>query len=234
MRLFLSCFLFLSVFTVFSQGREISIDTIRVKMDSLYREDQFYFGIIYNSLIKKPAGLSQSKISAGLSGGFLRDIPVNKSRTVAIAPGIGFAYNNYYQNLAITGTSQSAVYTIIPSNVDYSKNKFEQLFVEAPIEFRWRNSTPETYKFWRIYGGVKFSYLLVDKSVYIVDQTKTIIKNNKDFDSFLYGVYLSTGYNTINFYAYYGLNSLFKSSAKINNEPIQVNTLSLGIMFYIL
>jgi hypothetical protein len=234
MRLFLSCFLFLTGLTVFSQETKIPIDTMRVKIDSLYREDQFYFGIIYNSLIKKPAGMSQSKISAGLSIGFLRDIPVNKSRTVAIAPGIGLAYNNYYQNLAITGTSQSPVYTIIPSDVNYSKNKFEQLFVEVPIEFRWRNSTPITYKFWRIYGGFKFSYLLVDKSVYIVDQTKTVIKNNKDFDDLLYGVYLSTGYNTINFHIYYGLNSLLKSSAKIDNEPVQINTLSMGIMFYIL
>jgi len=234
MRLFLSCFLFLSGLAVFSQEAKVSIDTMRVKIDSLYREDQFYFGIIYNSMIKKPAGLSQSKISAGLSIGFLRDIPVNKSRRIAIAPGIGFAYNNYYQNLAITGTSQSPVYTIIPSGVDYNKNKFEQLFVEVPIEFRWRNSTPETHKFWRIYGGFKFSYLLVDKSVYVVDQAKTIIKNNKDFDNLLYGAYLSTGYNTLNFYAYYGFNSLFKSSAKINNEPIEINTLSIGVMFYIL
>ena len=234
MRLFLSCFLFLSFFNGYSQDKEFSIDTLHVRMDSLYREDQFYFGIIYNSLINKPEGVSQDKISAGFSLGFLRDMPINKKRTFAIAPGIGLAYNSFFQNLAISGTNQVAVYAPIPNKDDYSRNKFEQFFVEVPIEFRWRSSTPESYKFWRIYGGVKFSYLLFDKSVHVDDQTKTIIKNNKDFNNLLYGAFLSAGYNSINFYVYYGLNNLFQSSAKINNEPIKMNSLSLGVMFYIL
>lgn len=234
MRLFLACFLFLSFFKGFSQGNEFSIDTLHIKIDSLYREDQFYSGVVYNSLLNQPEGFSQNKISFGFSLGFLRDMPVNKSRTVAIAPGIGFAYNNYIQNLSITGTNQNPVYAIIPSKVDYGRNKFEQLLVEMPIEFRWRTSTPEIYKFWRIYGGFKLSYLLMDKSVYEDVQTKVKIKNNKDFNDLLYGAYISAGYNTINLYAYYGLNSLFRSTAKINDETIELHTLSIGLQFYIL
>jgi hypothetical protein len=234
MRLFLGCFLFLSFFKGFSQGNEFSIDTLHIKIDSLYREDQFYAGINYNSLLKKPSGVSQDKISFGFSAGFLRDMPVNKSRTVAIASGVGFSFNNYIQDMAITGSNNNPIYSVIPSNGNSNKNRFEQLQVEVPIEFRWRTSTPEVYKFWRIYGGVKLSYLLLDKSVYDDGQTKVTIKNNKDFNEFLYGAYISVGYNTINLYAYYGLNSLFKSSAKINNETIQMNTLSIGVMFYIL
>jgi hypothetical protein len=233
MRLFLGCFLFLSFFKGFSQEKEFSIDTLHVKIDSLYREDQFYTGLIYNSLLNKPSNFSQQRVSFGFSAGFLRDMPVNKSRTVAVATGIGLAYNNYIQNLAITGTSQSPIYNIIPSKENYNRNKFEQFLVEIPIEFRWRTSTPEVYKFWRIYGGFKLSYLLLDRSVYD-SQTKVVIKNNKDFNDLLYGAYISTGYNTINLYAYYGLNSLFKSTAKVNNETIKVNALSIGIMFYIL
>jgi hypothetical protein len=234
MRLFLGCFLFLSFFKGFSQGNEFSIDTLHIKIDSLYREDQFYAGINYNSLLNKPSGVSQDKISFGFSAGFLRDMPVNKSRTVAIASGVGFSFNNYIQDMAITGSNNNPIYAVIPSNVNYNKNRFEQLRVEVPIEFRWRTSTPEIYKFWRIYGGFKLSYLLLDKSVYDDGQTKVIINNNKDFNDFLYGAYVSAGYNTINLYAYYGLNSLFKSSAKVNNETIQMNTLSIGVMFYIL
>lgn len=136
--------------------------------------------------------------------------------------------------MAITGSNSNPIYGIIPSSVNYNKNRFEQLRVEVPIEFRWRTSTPEIYKFWRIYGGFKLSYLLLDKSVYEDDQTKIVIKNNNDFNDFLYGAHVSVGYSTINLYAYYGLNSLFKSAAKVNNEAIQMNTLSFGVMFYIL
>ena len=232
MRLFLGCFLFLSIFKGFSQENEFSIDSLHVKIDSLYREDQFYAGLNYISIVKKPEGLSQDKISFGFSAGFLRDFPLNKNRTFAVAPGIGFSYNTYIQNMSILGTSNSPDYSIIQSN--YDKNRFEQFRVEVPIEFRWRNSTPETFQFFRIYGGVKFSYLLSDKSVYDDGTQKIVIKNNKDFEELLYGVYLSMGYSAFNLQVYYGLNSFFKSTAQINSVPVTMNVLSLGMVFYIL
>lgn len=231
-RLFLGCFLFLSIFRGFSQENTFSIDTLKIKNDSLYREDQFYAGLNYNSIIKKPSGLTQEKISFGFSAGFLRDMPINKTRTLAIATGLGFSFNNYLQDMAITGSGQNPVYTIMASGFD--KNRFEQFRVEVPLEFRWRNSTPEVFQFFRIYGGFKLSYLLLDKSVFQTESDKIVIKNNKDFEEFLYGVYLSMGYGAFNLQVQYNLNSLFKSSAQIDSVPITMNTLSLGIVFYIL
>lgn len=233
-RLLLGCFLFLSIFKGFSQENEFSIDSLNVKIDSLYREDQFYAGLNYNSMVKKPEGLSHDKISFGFSAGFLRDFPLNKKRTFAIAPGIGFSFNNYIQNMSILGSNNNPIYGIIPSSVTYDKNRFEQFRVEVPIELRWRNSTPETFQFFRIYGGVKFSYLLSDKSVYDDGTQKIVIKNNKDFEELLYGVYLSMGYSAFNLQVYYGLNSFFKSTAQINSVPVTMNALSLGVVFYIL
>jgi hypothetical protein len=234
MRLFLGCFLFLSIFKGFSQEKEFSIDTLNVKIDSLYREDQFYAGLNYNSNVKKPEGLSQGKISFGFSAGFLRDFPLNKSRTFAVAPGIGLSFNNYIQNMSIVGTNNNPIYSIIPASINHDKNRFEQLRVELPIELRWRNSTPESFQFFRIYSGFKVSYLLYDKSVFDDGVQKIVIKGNKDFEELLYGVYLSMGYGAFNLQVYYGLNSLFKSSAQINSVPLTMNTLSLGVVFYIL
>ena len=233
MRIVLSCFLLLSVFNVFSQENTTSDEAPSVKVDSLYREDQFYFAITYNTLVDKPVGFSQNKFSAGLSAGFLRDMPVNKNRTVAIASGIGFTYNNYNQNLAISPSAAGPVYDIIDASAEYNKNKFSLLSVDVPVEFRWRTSTYESHKFWRIYTGIKFSYLLYDKSVFDAAQGKVQVTGNNDFNKFQYGAYISSGYNTINLYAYYGLNSLFKS-AKVNDEPINMKALNFGIIFYIL
>jgi hypothetical protein len=234
MRLFLGCFLFLSIFKGFSQEPAFSIDTLNVKVDSLYREDQFYAQLNYNSILKKPDGLSQDKISFGFGAGFLRDFPLNKKRTFAIAPGIGLTFNNYIQNMAIGGTNNAPVYAIIPSTFKYNKNRFEQLRVEVPIELRWRNSTPETFQFFRLYTGFKVSYLLYDKSVFDDNVQKIVIKNNKDFQDLLYGVYIAMGYSAFNLQVYYSLNSLFKSSAQIDSVPINMNALSLGVIFYIL
>jgi len=233
MRIVLSCFLLLFVFNVFSQENTTGVEAPIVKVDSLYREDQFYFAITYNTLVDKPTGLSQNKFSSGFSAGFLRDMPINKNRTIAIASGFGFTYNNYNQNLIISPTGAGQVYAYIDPNTKYNKNKFSLLSVDVPVEFRWRSSTFESHKFWRIYTGIKFSYLLYDKSVYDGSTGKVSVTGNKDFNKFQYGAYISSGYNTINLYAYYGLNSLFKS-AKVNDESIDMRSLNFGIIFYIL
>ena len=233
MRVALGFFLFIVSLPVFSQEKTNSEGAPKIKIDSLYREDQFYFSFALNTLQNKPSGLTQDKFSAGFSTGFLRDFPINKNRTIAIAPGIGIAYNNYNQNLKITESNQIPVYSIIESDVDFDRNRFSQLLVEMPIEFRWRTSTFEGHKFWRVYGGFKVGYLLYDKSIFQDSSGKIVVDNNKDFNKFQYGTYISAGYNSINIFAYYGLNALFQN-AKTSTETIDMNSLNVGIMFYIL
>lgn len=204
-------------------------------IDSLYREDQFYIGLTYNLLQNNPDGVSQNSFSSGLHVGFLRDMPLNKRRNVAIAAGIGYSMNDFRQNIKISEIDGNSTYEVIDEDeIDFDKNKFALHFVDVPIEFRWRTSTMQTHRFWRVYTGIKFSYLFLNKSKY-VDGNETIkIFNNKDFNRFQYGAYLSFGYNTWNFHAYYGLNTLFKSDAKIDGKSIDMKTLNIGLMFYIL
>jgi len=233
MRFLLICFLFVMALPVFSQEKISSDNAPKIKIDSLYREDQFYFSFTFTTLQNKPSGLTQDKFSSGFSLGFLRDFPINKTRTIAIAPGIGLAYNNYNQNLKISEQNNVLGYSILDSNSSFDKNKFSQLLVEVPIELRWRSSTFESHKFWRIYGGFKMGYLIYDKSIYEDVNGKIIVENNKNFNAFQYGTYLSVGYNSVNIYAYYGLNTLFQS-AKTNTELIDMNSINIGVMFYIL
>lgn len=233
MRLSLSYFLFFLVFPVFSQEKADTLIVPKIKIDSLYREDQFYFSFTLNTLQNKPNGLSQDKFSSGFSLGFLRDMPINKNRTFAIAPGLGVTLNHYNQNLAITESNDIPTYSILNSEVKFNKNKFTHLSIDVPLEIRWRSSTFESHKFWRIYGGLKMSYLIYDKSIYQDAQDKIVVSNNKDFNKFQYGIYVASGYNSINVYAYYGLNPLFKH-AKTTTQSIDMNSLNLGIIFYIL
>ena len=202
--------------------------------DSLYREDQFYINISYNILQKGPSGLRQNKFSTGLSGGFLRDMPLNQKRTLSVAAGIGYTLAIYNQNLGIINTNGVNSYQILDSEITYSKDKLSMHFIDLPIEFRWRDSTPESHKFWRLYMGLKLSYLFYDQYKLVSSEGTNRQTNNKDLNDFHYGVYLSTGWNTWNIYAYYGLNPLFKSSAKIDGTAIDMNTANFGLMFYIL
>ena len=212
------------------QQVEVDFDAV----DSLYREDQFYVSVSYCLMQNKPDGFQQNKFSPGISLGFLRDMPINKDRTLAFAAGIGYTLSTYNQNIAITPNGQDYDYQIVPDDISFSKDKFLFHTIDIPVEFRWRNSTPESTKFWRVYTGVKLSYLFYDEYKLETSAGKLKISNNKDLNPVQYGVYVSAGWNTVNIYAYYGLNSFFKSDTKIDGQSLEVNGIKFGLMFYIL
>lgn len=234
MRLLFSCLFLVSFFNVFSQEETKPKIQPIVKIDSLYREDQFYVSVTYNLFTNIPDGLKQNKFSLGLSAGFLRDMPINKKRTFAIAAGLGLSYQNFFQNLTISKDgSGDLVYGVNDYN-EFVSNRYRQYLVDVPIEFRWRNSTFDSYKFWRVYLGVKFSYAFATKSVLDDGETKYKITNNPNINKFQYGPYISAGYNTWNVYIYYGLNPLFKSVQTISGENVNLRTINAGVIFYIL
>jgi len=234
MRIIYNCLFLLTCFYSFAQNEIKPEIKPLVKIDSLYREDQFYFSITYNMFTDVPDNFKQNKFSLGLSGGFLRDMPLNKMRTVAIAAGLGLSYQNYYQNINISQDANGALIYGVNSYGEFVSNRYRQYSVDLPIEFRWRNSTFESSKFWRLYAGIKMSYVFSNSSI-LDDGEKTYkINNNPDINKFQYGPYLSAGYNTWNLYVYYGLNPLFKSATTLSGEKLNVRTLNAGLIFYIL
>jgi hypothetical protein len=234
MRILQSIVFFLFGLSVFAQEKTVDFDAV----DSLYREDQFYFSLTYNIIQNLPTNVTSTKFSPGLSFGFLRDMPINKNRNVAIALGIGFSTNVYENNLYIYDINNGnlgiqRMYEPILDDTYYDKNKFSLSYIEIPLEIRWRTSTADSHKFWRIYSGFKLGYLVSDRYFFSNDVSTNIIKKNTDLNKFQYGCYLSAGWNSINVYAYYSLNPIFKSGTIAGNS-IDINTLNLGFMFYIL
>lgn len=224
---------FFSFVTALAQENPSAALLPTAKIDSLYREDQFYIGVTYNLLKNAPIGFSNDKFSTGFSAGFLRDMPINKNRNLAIAPGLGLNFNNYSQNIGITTANGVPVYTVLTDPESYSNNKFSQLFVDVPLEFRWRGSTFENHNFFRIHAGVKLSYLLYDRSVLRTGLGDSVVSSNPDFNKLVYGIYAAAGYGGANLYIHYGLNPIFKS-AQTANAAVDIKSLNIGLIFYIL
>jgi len=202
-------------------------------LDSLYREDQFYIGFTYDIMEQRPEGMQQNKFSSGITFGFLRDMPVNKARTWSVAAGLGLGIHNYNHNLAVTHSDAGYQYGVIPDTVAYRKNKIILDYLDVPIELRWRTSTPNSHKFWRVYTGLKFSYLLFSKYKYRDSDHARVTNYLGDLDKLQYGLYVATGYNTWNLNVYYGFNPLFKSG-EVDGERLKMHALNIGLMFYIL
>lgn len=202
-------------------------------VDSLYREDQFYAGVTYNLLGKMPSGVSQNGFSSGFHLGFIRDMPINKKRNVALGLGIGYSANSFNQNLKI---SKNANGNIVYNTADgFTKNKFSQHLIEVPFEFRWRLSTPTEYKFFRLHTGFKAGYVIANTSKYKGDPIDEKYSGINDFNDFQYALTFSIGYNTWNFYMYYALNPIFSSNVKTEEgNSIEMNAIKIGLIFYVL
>ena len=219
---------------VLSVSSAQELDTLQ-RTDSLYLEDQFYLGITYNLFLNKPTGVTQRNLSYGLQGGYIRDIPLNQRRNVALGIGLGYAVYSYYTNLVVRESDNELLYSALGSDIDYKRSKIENHVIEIPLEFRWRNSTPDDYRFWRIYTGVKFGYVFGSRSKFVSNE-ETISFTNKDSRNFQYGLTFNVGYNTFNIQAYYSLVTLFDDGIIIadGGENIVVRPLRIGIIFYIL
>ena len=155
MRQFVSLFFLLFATIGFSQTETVS----KLVVDSLFREDQFYVSIAYNFIQKKPDNFNQYSFSTGLSAGFLRDFPISENRHWAIAPGIGYSYNDLKQTIDLSSVTGNPDFELVKSRIILH-------YVDLPLEIRWRNATPDSHKFWRIHAGFMASYLINGKFKY--------------------------------------------------------------------
>lgn len=213
--------------------QEIVKDSI---VDTKYREDQFYAGVSYNLVTKSPSGFNLKGVSGGIHFGYLRDMPINEERTIAVALGLGFSFDQYGQNLFIgEDSSENTIFRILDNSVEYTSNRLSVASIEVPFEFRWRTSSPTIYKFWRVYAGVKPGYMYWYRSQF--KQPNNTVSQTKipEFQRISLGATLAFGYGTFNFYANYSILPFFNDATLDDtNETIAFHPLKIGLIFYIL
>lgn len=200
---------------------------------SRYLEDQFYIGLGYNVLLGKQSGVAQRNLSYNLQAGFIKDLPLNERRNFGVGLGLGYAVNSYYTNVVAMEQTDAVLYEVMNES-DFKRSKLETHALEVPFELRWRTSTADEYKFWRIYAGAKLGYVFSGRSRLVTEEGRDGF-NNDDIEKFQYGLILNFGYNTWNVHAYYGLNPLLKNGTNLQTgESIDFKVLRIGIIFYIL
>ena len=114
-----------------------------------------------------------------------------------------------------------------------SKNKFVQHLIEIPLELRWRTSTASDYKFWRIYFGIKTSYVFSSKHIFDSSSGKTELKD-LPFNKFQSGFTLNAGNNTWNLGLYIGLQPILNEDFTKNYSSIKnIKQFKVGLVFYV-
>ncbi|KQC32084.1 outer membrane insertion c-terminal signal protein [Nonlabens sp. YIK11] len=235
--LFTFSFLFISL--AWAQPADLPSDenAIPEVVDSLYREDQFYLGLSFNLVVNDPSSFSQNGFSGGLHFGFIRDMPINERRNVALGVGLGLSSNTYNSNLVIGETvNERTVFRTIENIQDNSDaNRFSTNLVEVPIQFRWRTSTPTTFNFWRIYPGFKVGYMYFFRSTFkdgdfLIRQTDV-----PELNRLRYHATLAIGNGSFNAFVNYSLNDMFdKNAVTVDGDDVGLQIIKFGIEFYFL
>ena len=224
MRFLVSLLLLISFFISFSQKNDV---------DNKYLEDQFYLGLYYSTLTSSPEDFNQNKFSSTLNFGFIRDLPLNKQRNFGVGVGVGLSLSSSNSNLKLSDLNSSVSGEIV-NGEDFTKNKWNTTKIEFPFEVRWRTSTPTSYKFWRVYFGVKTSYLLKSKYKYESLNSNYTLEN-LPFRKTQSGITVNAGNNTWNLGLYMGLNPIFNKEFGQNNPNLKdLKEFKLGLVFYIL
>ena len=224
MRFLVSLLLLISFFISFSQKNDV---------DNKYLEDQFYLGLYYSTLTSSPENFNQNKFSSTLNFGFIRDFPFNKQRNFGVGVGVGLSLSSSNSNLKLSDLNSSVSGEIV-NGEDFTKNKWNTTKIEFPFEVRWRTSTPTSYKFWRVYFGVKTSYLLKSKYKYESLNSNYTLEN-LPFRKTQSGITVNAGNNTWNLGLYMGLNPIFNKEFGQNNPNLKdLKEFKLGLVFYIL
>ena len=195
-----------------------------------YREDQFYFGSSYFIQTEPIENFKQNGFSGNFQFGFIRDFPLNNNSTKAIGIGLGYERNFFTSNIQPIKTNGNINYRIVISRFLESKNKISFSSFVLPIEYRWRSSSIDQYKFWRIYTGLKIkkNFPLYSNPSYGSEIT---IDEIEDWTT---SIYLNTGYNTWNISLEYDLNPILKNQKTSNGENLNISFFRLGLVFYIL
>lgn len=203
--------------------------------DLKYREDQLYIGVTFNFLNDLPSDSRQSGFSGGFHTGFIRDIPFNKKRNIGMGVGLGLSINSFRTNLLISQTEDgNSLFQVLKKDeFDYDVNRFSTYLVEMPIQFRWRTSSAESFRFWRIYTGLQLGYAYYFHSKFKQPGKNIQVSKPDALNRLRYGVNFTFGYNTFNFTVYYSLNSIFDGNT-IDGDPVGLSTFKVGLMFYIL
>ncbi|TKD66590.1 porin family protein [Flavobacterium sp. ASW18X] len=218
------------MFTVVGLEAQIANEAVA---DTKYREDQFNVAVWYNLLQDKPSGVVQSNLSYGVQMAFIRDLPLNYRRNFGFGLGAGISTNSYYSTIVAVDNGNNFITYSIDATDNLKRSKLETYGVEFPLELRWRSSTATEYKFWRVYTGIKASYLFATRSKAVFEESKSVFYN-PNVRQWQYGLNLNFGYNTWNLHVYYALSNLLDGNAILEGQPITVKPLRVGLSFYIL
>ena len=188
------------------------------------------FGIFNDIMMKMPSGVKARIVNQGVNIFGTYNVPFGKSN-FSFAIGLGLSAHNIYGNFFVSSTSDSTALIRIPDSVKYKRSKINLVYLEIPLEFRFKSNTKVNVGL-----GFKGGFLIGSSSKYVgngeitttnytlhsSDKTRVKFWGIKNLEQFTYGPTLRIGYKWFNLNGYYMLSSLFTKNRGPEMYPISV------------
>lgn len=193
-------------------------------------KDRVVTEINWNAWRVAPDGITQEWFSRGVNFFGMYDVPIGNS-PISIAPGIGIAVDNVYHNGQFLASDTMTQIVPISDSVNYKSNKLNTVYLEAPIELRFRTKPNDKGRSFKIAIGIRGGLLLASHTRYkgegtTFGYTRQEIKIKQfdvpNLDNIRYGATFRIGYGPVNLQAYYGLSSLFEAGQGPEMIPFHV------------
>ena len=187
-------------------------------------------GLFTDIMMKMPSGIKARTINQGVNVFGTYNVSFGKSN-FSFAIGLGLTAHNIYGNFFVNSTSDSTALIRIPDSVKYKRSKINLVYLEIPLEFRFKSNSKVNVGL-----GFKGGLLISSSSKYVGDgeitttnytlhsSEKTRVKfwGIKNLEQFTYGPTLRIGYKWFNVTGYYMLSTLFTNNRGPEMYPISV------------
>ncbi len=226
-----------SLFWISSQAQEIEIREI-----TSYPNSFFQFNWSYNSFVDLPKDYDLSPFSMGIDAVGMYTLVGEKS-PVSLTMGLGISANNYRSSSYIVD-GDSTYFVKLPKHIKYSVNKLSLVYVDLPIEIRFRTRPHPPKRAgmkvrkrnFRLALGFKVGYNIQSYVKYDGDDFNSLNKESikykkyriKNVNPFRYGVYVRVGYGKFSLYGFYSLSKLLKKDKGVDLQPY---SLGLSVNF---
>lgn len=179
----------------------------------------------FNWIQEHPEGIGFNTMgSRSFNAYYLYDVNIGES-AFSFHPGLGIGTEKYkFVNNVTLGygldTDGQREVQFIPldsiygTGTLYKKSQINPIYLDIPMEIRWRSRKYDPKRSLKIALGGKVGVLLDSKTKvkYTADGENKIIKQKENFElnTLRYGAYMRLGYGGFSAYAYYGLSDLFR------------------------
>jgi len=143
----------------------------------------------------------------------------SKKNGLSIAIGGDVSWHHYHSDLYWDEKGQFNL-----REEGYTKNKISTIYLDVPVEFRFRARRDKNGKYFRFYIGGKVGYNLKSWNTYITDDVKYKLYHSPGIQDFRYGVHARIGWSYVSVFAQYMVSPLYEEGS-----PVDVHPFSFGI-----